>query len=114
MVCFLFCSNFDMEPQEIYLVYSSTGILSSATIHEDWRHQFCIARTDDYFSGWVFLNHISLLYDYGLLNALGSTGLNERYSVEAVLKLEANIDKIGAGGAKGYRVQLSRGRLVVS
>ena len=26
--------------------------------------------TDEYFHGWAFLNHISLLYYYGLLNAL--------------------------------------------
>jgi hypothetical protein len=60
--------------------------------------------TDDYFRGWVFLNHISLLYYYGLLNALRSTELYERYSAEDVLKLVKNVYRVDMGDADGYRI----------
>jgi len=49
------------------------------------------AQTDEYFKGWAFLNHISLLYYYGLLNRIREKKLNEKYSVDDVLKLTKNI-----------------------
>jgi hypothetical protein len=62
------------------------------------------AQTDDYFRGWTFINHVSLLYYYGLVNALRSTGLNEKYSAEDVLKLTKNIYRVDSGDSQGYRV----------
>ena len=45
--------------------------------------------------GGAFLNHyFSLLYYYGLLNALRNTGLDEKYSAEDILKLTKNIYRI--------------------
>lgn len=103
---FSFCSNLDVEPQEIYLAYKQRWDIEQCF---DYLKNSVIcsashARTDDYFRGWAFLNHISLLYYYGLLNALRSTGLDERYSAEDVLKLVKNIYKVDAGDAEGYRV----------
>lgn len=103
---FSFCSNMDVEPQEIYLAYKQrwdieqcfdylkNSVISSAS------H----AHTDDYFRGWTFLNHISLLYYYGLINALRNNGLDERYSAEDVLKLVKNIYRVDTGDANGFRV----------
>ena len=54
--------------------------------------------------GWAFLNHISLLYYYGLLNALHCTKLDEKYSAEDVLKLTKNIYKVNTGDKDGNRV----------
>ena len=62
------------------------------------------AHTDDYFRGWAFLNHISLLYYYGLLNALRNTGLDEKYSAEDILKLTKNIYRIDTGDGQGIKV----------
>ena len=62
------------------------------------------AHTDDYFRGWVFLNHISLLYYYGLLNALRNTGLDEKYSAEDILKLTKNVYRIDTGDGQGIKV----------
>ena len=60
--------------------------------------------TDEYFHGWAFLNHISLLYYYGLLNALRSTKLDEKYSAEDVLKLTKNIYRVDTGDCEGAKV----------
>ena len=60
--------------------------------------------TDEYFHGWAFLNHISLLYYYGLLNALRSTKLDEKYSAEDVLKLTKNIYRVDTGDGEGAKV----------
>ena len=50
------------------------------------------------------MNHISLLYYYGLLNALRNTGLDEKYSAEDVLKLTKNIYRIDTGDGQGTRI----------
>ena len=62
------------------------------------------AHSDDYFRGWAFLYHISLLYYYGLLNALLINKLNEKYSAEDVLKLTKNIYKVDTGDGERYKV----------
>ena len=103
---FSFCSNLDLPAKEIYLSYKQrwdieqcfdylkNSVVSSAS------H----AHTDDYFRGWVFLNHISLLYYYGLLNALRNTGLDEKYSAEDILKLTKNVYRIDTGDGQGIKV----------
>ena len=103
---FSFCSNLDLPAKEIYLSYKQrwdieqcfdylkNSVVSSAS------H----AHTDDYFRGWVFLNHISLLYYYGLLNARRNTGLDEKYSAEDILKLTKNIYRIDTGDGQGIKV----------
>ena len=103
---FSFCSNLDLPAKEIYLSYKQrwdieqcfdylkNSVVSSAS------H----AHTDDYFRGWAFLNHISLLYYYGLLNALRNTGLDEKYSAEDILKLTKNVYRIDTGDGQGIKV----------
>jgi len=103
---FSFCSNIDTDPKEIYLAYK-----------ERWHIEECFdylkntvipgasyAHSDDYFRGWAFLNHISLLYFYGLINALRSTNLNEKYTAVDVMKLTRNIYKVDSGDGQGFRV----------
>jgi len=50
------------------------------------------------------LNHISLLYYYGLLNALRNTGLDEKYSAEDILKLKKNVYRIVTGDGQDIKV----------
>jgi len=90
---FSFHSNIGTDPKEIYLIYKERwdieqcfdylkNSVSSSTSH---------AQTDEYFKGWAFLNHISLLYFYGLLNRLREKKLDDTYSVDDVLKMTKNI-----------------------
>lgn len=103
---FSFCSNIDTEAKEIYLDYK-----------ERWNIEECFdylknsvspgasyAHNDNYFRGWAFLNHISLLYYYGLINALRSNELDSKYTPEDVLKLTKNIYKVDSGDGQGYKV----------
>lgn len=103
---FSFCSNLDIEANEIYLNYK-----------ERWDIEQCFdylknsvsttashAHTDEYFRGWAFLNHVSLLYYYGLLNALRNMKLDEKYSAEDVLKLTKNIYRVDTGDKEGIRI----------
>lgn len=103
---FSFCSNLDLPAKEIYLNYKQrwdieqcfdylkNSVISSAS------H----AHTDDYFRGWEFLNHVSLLYYYGLLNALRKTELDEKYTAQDVLKLTKNIYRVNTGDGQGIKV----------
>ena len=72
-----------------------------------------LAHTDEYFRGWAFLNHISLLYYYGLLNALRNTKLDEKYSAEDVLKLTKNIYRVDNGDGEGAKVSAIQKRTQV-
>ncbi len=62
------------------------------------------AHSGEYFRGWTALNHVSLLYFYGLLNALRDKGLSNKYTPEDVIKLTKNIYRVDVGDEDGYRV----------
>ena len=96
---FSFCSNMDIPPKEIYLHYKERWDIEQCFdyLKNSVLNSASHAHTDDYFRGWTFLNHISLLYYYGLLNALRNTKLDEKYSAEDMLKLTKNIYKIVLG-----------------
>ena len=103
---FSFCSNLDLPAKEIYLDYKQRWDIEQCfdylknSITASASH----AHTDDYFRGWAFLNHISLLYYYGLLNALRNTKLDDRYSAEDILKLTKNIYRVDTGDGQGVKV----------
>ena len=91
-----FCSNLDVEPKEIFLAYKERWDIEQCfdylknTVASSASH----AQSDDYFRGWVFLNHVSLLYFYGLINGLRRSGLAEDYCPEDIIKLVKNIYKV--------------------
>ena len=103
---FSFCSNLDVEPREIYLDYKERWDIEQCfdylknSVSTNASH----AHTDDYFRGWAFLNHVGLLYYYGLLNAVRNTKLDDRYSAEDVLKLTKNIYRVDTGDKEGIRI----------
>lgn len=103
---FSYCSNLDLPAKEIYLYYKERWDIEQCfdylknSVSTSASH----AHSDSYFRGWTFLNHISLLYYYGLLNALRSTKLDEKYSAGDVLKLTKNIYRVDTGDGEGYKV----------
>jgi hypothetical protein len=103
---FSFCSNLDLPAQEIYLNYKQRWDIEQCfdylknSVNSSASH----AHSDDYFRGWAFLNHISLIYYYGLLNALRNSKLDDKFSAEDVLKLTKNIYKVDTGDGQGYKV----------
>lgn len=103
---FSFCSNMDKHPKEIYLDYKERWDIEQCfdylknSVSTSASH----AHTDEYFRGWAFLNHISLLYYYGLINALRNTNLSEKYSAEDILKLTKNIYRVTIGDDSGFKI----------
>ena len=103
---FSFCSNLDIPAREIYLNYKQRWDIEQCFdyLKNSVTSSASHAHTDDYFRGWAFLNHVSLLYYYGLLNALRETKLDEKYSAEDVLKLTKNIYLVNTGDGQDYKV----------
>ena len=103
---FSYCSNLDLPAKEIYLDYKERWDIEQCfdylknSVSTSASH----AHTDDYFRGWAFLNHISLLYYYGLLNALREAKLSDKYSAADVLKLTKNIYRVNSGDNNGFKV----------
>ncbi|MCD7921555.1 MAG: transposase [Clostridiales bacterium] len=48
-------------------------------------------RTNEELEAWSFINHVSLLYFYGLVKVLREQKLNEKYSPEDILSIGRNI-----------------------
>jgi transposase len=103
---FSFCSNLDITAREIYLDYKQCWDIGQCFdyLKNSVTSSASHAHTDKYFRGWAFLNHVSLLYYYGLLNILRNTKLDEKYSAENVLKLTKNIYRVDIGGGHAYNV----------
>jgi len=103
---FSFCSNLNVSAKEIYLSYKQRWDIEQCfdylknSVSQAASH----AQTDDYFRGWAFLNHISLVYYYGLINTLRNGQLDEKYTAEDVLKLTKNIYKVDNGDGQGFKV----------
>ena len=103
---FSFCSNLDIDPKEIYLDYKQRWDIEQCfdylknSVSTSASH----AHTDEYFRGWCFLNHVSLLYYYGLLNALRNSKLDVKYTAEDVLKLTKNIYRVDTGDGQEPKI----------
>ncbi|QEJ95568.1 transposase [Treponema phagedenis] len=103
---FSFCSNLDVSARDIYMNYKERWDIEQCfdylknSVSQSASH----AHTDEYFRGWAFVNHISLLYYYGLLNALRNTKLDEQYSASDVLKLTKNIYLVDSGDNQGFKL----------
>ena len=103
---FSFCSNLDVTAREIYLDYKQRWDIEQCFdyLKNSVTPSASHAHTDEYFRGWAFLNHVSLLYYYGLLNILRNTKLDEKHSAEDVLKLTKNIYRVNTGDGQEYKV----------
>lgn len=103
---FSFCSNLDLSAQEIYLSYKQRWDIEQCFdyLKNSVTGSSSHAHSDDYFRGWSFLNHISLIYYYGLLNALRKANADGKYTANDLLKLTKNIYKVDLGNGMGYRV----------
>ncbi len=101
-----FCSNLAIEPTELYLEYKQRWDIEEcfSYLKNSVSSSASYAHSDGYFRGWTFLNHISLLYYYGLVNALRDKGISDKYTSEYLIKMAKNIYRIDAGDENGYRI----------
>jgi len=103
---FSFCSNMDVDPKEIYLSYKQRWDIEECFdyLKNSVVPSASYAHSDEFFRGWCFLNHVSLLYFYGLLNKLRVSKLDEKYSPEDIMKLTKNIYKVSEIEANQSRI----------
>ena len=93
---FAFVSNTGESAKQIYFNYK-----------ERWDVEQCFdylkntvqigspyKRTNADLEAWAFINHISLLYFYGIVKALRDTSLSEKYSPEDILSIGKNIYRV--------------------
>lgn len=86
-------SNIDTTAQEIFLSYKARWDIEQCFdyLKNDVEPQASYARDNDYFRGLMFLNHIALVYYYGLVNAIRNSELKGEWTPEEVLSLTKNI-----------------------
>lgn len=101
---FSFVSNLDISAEELYYEYKQRGDIEQMFdyLKNSISKSASYAHTDEYFKGWAFLNHISALYYYGLINALRKADGLDGLSADEVIKLTKNIYMVDYGN--GYRV----------
>ena len=93
---FAFVSNTGNTAKQLYLTYKERWdieqcfdyLKNSVQIGAPYK------RTNEELEAWSFINHISLLYFYGVVKALREKELNEKYSPEDILALGRNIYKV--------------------
>ena len=93
---FAFVSNLDKPAKEIYLSYKERWDIEQCfdylknSVHIGAAYK----RTNDELEAWSFVNHISLLYFYGVVKALRDKALNEDYTPEDILAIGKNIYRV--------------------
>lgn len=98
---FAFVSNLDKPAEEIYLLYKERWDIEECFdyLKNDVAPEASHASSNDFLKGWVFINHVSLLYYYDLISALHAAGLDSRVSPKDALRIARNLVKqIPAGG----------------
>ena len=104
---FAFVSNTGNDAKQDYLYYK-----------ERWDVEQCFdylknaidigashKRTNAELAAWSFINHISLLYFYGIVKALRTAELNDEYSPEDILSIGKNIYQVrNYVGASDFRL----------
>lgn len=96
---YAFISNLDKKPEEIFLMYKERWYIEQCfdylknTIEIGAPYK----RTKEELSGWAFLNHLSLLYFYGLLKAMRSADLQKEWTPREVISICQNIYSLKIG-----------------
>ena len=93
---FAFVSNTGDSAKQIYLSYKERWdveqcfdyLKNTVQLHSPYKH----SNAD--LEAWAFINHISLLYFYGIVKVLRDTGLAEIYSPADILAIGKNIYRV--------------------
>lgn len=93
---FAFVSNLDTDCKHIYLDYKSRWDIEQCfdylknTVDISAGYQ----NSNEKLEAWAFLNHVSLLFLYSLVQALRATGLDGEYTPEEVIDMCRNIMQV--------------------
>lgn len=92
-------SNIDTDAKEIFLSYKARWDIEQCFdyLKNDVEPNAPHAHDNVYFRGLMFLNHIALVYYYGLVNAIRNSSLRDKWTAEEVLMLAKNIYLVEMG-----------------
>ena len=95
-------SNMDVDAKEIFLYYKARWDIEQCFdyLKNDVEPRAFYAHDNDYFRGMMFLNHIALVYYYGLVNALRKSSMNGKWTPEELIQLARNIYLVKENGTK--------------
>lgn len=95
---YAFVSNLDWDPKSIFMGYK-----------ERWDIEQCFdylknsvpasapyQRTNENLFAWSFINHVALLYYYGIVRALRDKNMNKDYSASDIISIGKNVYKVNA------------------
>ena len=93
---FAFVSNTGNAAKQLYMSYKERWDIEQCFDYLKNAVQIGASykRSNEELEAWAFINHISLLYFYGVIKALREKELNEKYSPEDILSIGKNIYRV--------------------
>lgn len=90
---FAFVSNTGESAKQVYMSYKERWDVEQCFDYLKNSVQIGAShkRTNEELEAWAFINHVSLLYFYGIVKALREQKLNEKYSPEDIISIGKNI-----------------------
>lgn len=93
---FAFVSNTGDDARQVYMNYKERWDVEQCFdyLKNSVQAGASYKRTNEELEAWSFINHISLLYFYGVVKNLREKGLNEKYSPEDIISIGKNIYRV--------------------
>lgn len=95
---YAFVSNLDQDPKSIFMSYKERWDIEQCFdyLKNSLSTSAPYQRTNENLFAWSFINHISLLYYYGIIRALREKKLNNDYSASDIISIGKNVYKVNA------------------
>lgn len=96
---FSFYSNIEADPQEIYIAYKGRWAIENCFSYLKNTVQLgvCYQQTKEGMASWAFLNHISLMLFYKLVQTLITNRLSKDFSPEDIIDMVKNVYLVKCG-----------------
>jgi transposase len=91
-----FISNIDEDPQQIYLRYKGRWEIEECFdyLKNSLKVETPYQDSNEKIEAWAFINHISLIIFYNLINKIKEKDLSNKYTPEDIINISKNIYKI--------------------
>ena len=96
---FSFYSNIEIEAQEIYTSYKGRWEIENCFdyLKNTVRLGVCYQQTKEGMAAWAFLNHISLMLFYKLVQALAAQQMSSEFSPGDIIDIVRNVYLVKCG-----------------
>ncbi|MES1923625.1 hypothetical protein MHBO_005233 [Bonamia ostreae] len=91
-----FISNLDEDPEQIYLRYKGRWEIEECFdyLKNSLKVETPYQDSNEKIEAWAFINHISLIIFYNLINQIKEKDLSNKYTPEDIINISKNIYKI--------------------